>query len=221
MEKPKFLLVDDDEHILFTLEKALTVFDYQIEKATTGRKALKYIEQQDFHIVLLDLRLPDIDGLDVLREIRKSEKKPDVIMISAHGTVVSAVEAMKLGCVDFLTKPFDLSELREMIESVLRRKNMSQIDNLKFESLIQMVKIQAREQHFHKAIETMEKALEIKPDHAPSYNFLGALYEILGKTSEAITAYKTSTEIDPEYRPAADNLARIRKAGAGNNIILE
>ena len=88
-----------------------------VQTAGDGEEALQKLQDSDFSLVLLDLKLPGMDGLEVLRRIRESRPKTRVIMITAHGTIDYAVEAMKLGAVDFLRKPFSPGEIRTLVSS--------------------------------------------------------------------------------------------------------
>ncbi|HMR67799.1 MAG TPA: response regulator, partial [Anaerolineae bacterium] len=106
MANQKILIVDDEKNIRLTMKQALQPLGYELETAVNGEDALQQLEVGDFGLILLDLRLPGLSGLEVLRRV--AELRPDirVILISAHGTVENAVEAMRLGAVDFIQKPF-------------------------------------------------------------------------------------------------------------------
>ncbi len=109
------LIVEDEAILGDSLREWLTDSGYRAEIAREGDEALQFIEQRDFDLMLLDLRLPGKDGLEVLRQARV--KKPNVkgIIITAYPEVKSAVEAMKLGAIDFLTKPLDLENLERLV----------------------------------------------------------------------------------------------------------
>lgn len=110
------LIVEDEAIVRDSLRDWLIDAGYGVMVAREGYEALKIIEERDFDIVLLDLRLPGKDGLQVLREARL--RKPGIkgIIITAYPTVTTAVEAMKLGAIDFLTKPLDLTKLEHLIQ---------------------------------------------------------------------------------------------------------
>jgi len=113
------LIVDDEAVMRESLRDWLTDGGYQVEMASNGEEALKTIAEHDFDVVILDLKLPGKDGIEVLREAR--EKKPQLkgVIITAYPSVLSAVEAMKEGAIDYLTKPFDLNELEKLIRETL------------------------------------------------------------------------------------------------------
>ncbi len=119
-EKMKPILIVEDESVMReSLRDWLTDSGYQVETAKEGEEALKAIAQQDFSIVLLDMKLPGKDGIEVLREAR--EKSPELkgIIITAYPSLESAVEAIKMGAVDYLPKPLDLNQLEKLIRDTL------------------------------------------------------------------------------------------------------
>lgn len=219
MRTAKILIVDDEKNILRTIAKTLA--DYEVKSLGTGSEALDTMKNEDFDVVILDLRLPDLDGLEVLRQLDRVGKKHQVIMITAHGTIDFAVEAMKLGCVDFIQKPFDIGLLRSTVDDILARENLSEQQNLKFDSLLQMAKYQTQQRHFQTAMETVKQAIALRPDDALAYNYLGALCEVMGRIPEAISAYQTSSMLDPANEAAKNNLLRIRNAGLMDHINLD
>ena len=113
------LIVEDEAIMRESLRDWLTDGGYQVETAEEGEEALKAIAEQDFGVVILDLRLPGKDGIEVLREAK--EKRPQLkgIIITAYPSVQTAVEAMKEGAIDYLPKPFDLNELEKLIQETL------------------------------------------------------------------------------------------------------
>jgi NADH-quinone oxidoreductase subunit E len=119
-EKVKPILVVEDEAIMReSLRDWLTDSGYQVETTDEEEKALKMIGEQDFSILILDLRLPGGDGIDLLRQAKERQPKIKGIIITAFPSVPTAVEAMKEGAVDYLTKPFDLNRLEESIQKTL------------------------------------------------------------------------------------------------------
>lgn len=113
------LIVDDEKNIRLTLSQALTVLGIDVDMAENGKEALAKLKEKDFRLILLDLRLPGIGGMEVLRQIRKIRPETCVVIITAYGTVESATEAMKLGAWDFLKKPFVPEEIKELVSRVI------------------------------------------------------------------------------------------------------
>ncbi|GAI33007.1 unnamed protein product, partial [marine sediment metagenome] len=119
-EKMKPILIVEDEAITReSLRDWLTYSGYQVETAKAGEEALEAIAEQDFGIVILDLRLPGKDRIEVLREAK--EKRPQLkgVIITAYPSVATAVEATKEGAIDYLPKPFDLNHLERIIRDTL------------------------------------------------------------------------------------------------------
>jgi DNA-binding NtrC family response regulator len=120
----KILIVDDEPFNLDLLEQELSDLGYPSERAGDGKQALLKLDQVNPDLVLLDYRMPDMNGLDVLREIRQRRKELPVIMITAYGTIDLAVEAVKAGADDFITKPFDPEHLALVVKKALERADL-------------------------------------------------------------------------------------------------
>ena len=116
-ESPRVLVVDDDNYIRLFLKETLESKEYQVELANDGEEALAKIKSSPPDLVLTDLKMPKKDGLELLKDVNQLDGQIGVIIITAYGTVETAVKAMKDGAFDYLTKPFSITE----IESRLRR----------------------------------------------------------------------------------------------------
>jgi len=113
MQDLRIMLVDDEERFLSTTSKLLSRKGYQPLTATSGLQALEKLESSDVHVVILDVKMPGLDGVATLKEIKQRFPLVEVIMLTGHATIDSAVEGMKTGAADYLTKPCDLDELLE------------------------------------------------------------------------------------------------------------
>ncbi len=123
--KEKILVVDDEENIRKSLKMILEYEGWQFLEAADGEEALDIIQEIfGLDLVLLDIKLPGIDGIDVLREIKKRPYSPEVIMISGHGTITTAVEATKLGAFDFLEKPLQRERVLLSIRNALNQNKL-------------------------------------------------------------------------------------------------
>lgn len=120
VEKSKPILIVEDETVMReSLRDWLTDGGYRVDTAKDGEEGLKAIAKHDFALVLLDLKLPGIDGIQVLREARVIRPHLKVIIITAYPSVETAVKAIKEGAVDYLPKPFDLDDLEKLIRGTL------------------------------------------------------------------------------------------------------
>src|SRR5215475_6194343 len=115
----RILIVDDEKALLLALRGLLSKEGYEVETATSGEEALRRIETGSFHLVVTDLSMNGVSGMDVLERARAFDPDLAVIMITAHGSEKAAVQAMKLGAADYIPKPFDNDELRVVVRRVM------------------------------------------------------------------------------------------------------
>lgn len=118
----KVLVVEDDERIRSLLADALTAWGYAVSTASSAAEAIAHLEAQLFDTVLCDVRLPEMDGVALLREIKHRDPAVEVVMMTGYPTVRTAVEALKLGAYDYLAKPLNLDELRHLMGRVMERR---------------------------------------------------------------------------------------------------
>ncbi|OHY30046.1 DNA-binding response regulator [Streptococcus parauberis] len=127
--KKHVLLVDDEEHILRLLDYHLAKEGYQTELVGDGRSALKLAETEHFDFILLDIMLPQLDGIEVCKRIRAKGITTPIMMVSAKGDEFGKVLALELGADDYLTKPFSPRELIARVKAILRRTEKDQTDD--------------------------------------------------------------------------------------------
>lgn len=120
----KLLIVDDNEESLRSLELAFRKSGYELFTASGGREAIELMEQHDIDVVVCDLKMPDATGMDVLEASRRLEPPPLVILLTAYGTIESAVQALKAGAFHYLTKPVNLAELRIQVARAMDHQNL-------------------------------------------------------------------------------------------------
>ena len=120
------LIVDDEEKICWALEQSLREEGYATVAASNARNALDLIGKTPPDLVLLDFKLPDMDGMEVLKKIRESNRTIPVILMTAHGKVQTAIQAMQYGAYDYLIKPLDLHGVRRVVKEALRSMNQDQ-----------------------------------------------------------------------------------------------
>ena|SRR3989338_8972716 len=113
------LVADDEVDLCKTLERVLAKEGYRVLTAHEGEKALALLKEEGIHLLLLDLKMPGLGGLEVLQRVRKDYPSLAVVIMTAYGSLASAREAMQLGAVDYLTKPFDLNVVRAVVKEAL------------------------------------------------------------------------------------------------------
>lgn len=128
MKGLRILLVDDEPLMRLSMVDALEAIGHDVEAAPSGTEGIEAIRQRPFDLVITDLRLPGADGLTVLKAAKEQSRYAEVVVITAHGSVETAVGAMKLGAFDYVTKPFQMDELLLIVERLgrvvtLRREN--------------------------------------------------------------------------------------------------
>lgn len=122
----KILVIDDESPIRLSLKDILEYEGNKVSLAESGMKGLKYLEKEDFDVVLCDIKMPKMDGIEVLSRIIENGYDTHVIIISGHATIDTAVEAIKLGAVDFIEKPIDLNRLLVSIKNAHKNKELQE-----------------------------------------------------------------------------------------------
>jgi len=142
MVKPRILVVDDEEPIRKALRMTLEYEGYEVSEASSGNEALDRIEDDLPDLVFLDIKMPGMDGLEVLGEVRERTTAPQVVMISGHGNVETAVQATKKGAFDFIEKPLETERVLLAVRNALERKELQdEVGRLRvrFEKRYQMI----------------------------------------------------------------------------------
>lgn len=209
MSSASVLIVDDEKNIRLTLSIALEQLGISVDTASTGTEALEKLAEKSYKVILLDLRLPDLDGMEILRHLAEMRPEIKVIVITAYGSIDLAVEAMKLGAVDFLPKPFDTTAVREMVRRVSDRESLEKQQGQDYEHYLELAKQQISNGQFNAARVYAQKAIFLNANRPEAFNLLGGLLEARGKRQEADTNYRVALELDPTYEPARQNLTRV------------
>ena len=122
MDNFKVMVVDDELDFLETIVKRLKARKIEVTGAESGFKALELLADQDFDVVVLDVKMPGMDGIETLREIKKRKPLTEVIMLTGHASVESGIQGMQLGAFDYVMKPVALDELLEKMRQAYERK---------------------------------------------------------------------------------------------------
>lgn len=214
------LIVDDEKNIRLTLSQSLEMLALETDTAINGEEALEKLKDKNFDLILLDLKMPGMDGMDVLRRVQQIRPDIRIIIITAHGTIESAVEAMKLGAVDFLQKPFAPNQIRDLVSRVVDREKLDAQQITDYTSFFELAKRCMMDRNFSAAMEHARKAIAIDPFRPEAFNLLGILFEIHGDRLQAQKNYRAALSLDPTFQPAINNLSRSTGFNPQQGIIL-
>jgi DNA-binding NtrC family response regulator len=123
-KEAKILVVDDDKQLADNLVEYLSKLGYQAAAAYGGREALTKFEQGDFQLVVTDLKMPEMDGMELLEAVKALDRRVVVMVITGYGTIESAVEAIKKGAYDYIPKPLKMDELKVIVNRALERHTL-------------------------------------------------------------------------------------------------
>ena len=220
MKQPKILITDDEKNIRLMLRTALAQEGYVVGEASNGQEALDAIELSSPDVVILDLNMPVLDGMAVLERLRSMNvptRKPKVIVLTAYGSIPAAVEATRLGAVDFIEKPVTPDELREVIQSVLAEaarepKPPPTEKDLAggYDAVMARVRKALRAEDLDTAESLLMRAADVSGGRdAPYFNLLGVLYEVQQNWRLAKKFYGKAMHANRKYEPAQANMKRM------------
>ena len=122
MKMPRLLLVDDEVHFALNLKKLLSRRGYEVTAVHDGHHALRLVQQQEFDVVILDQKMPGLDGISTLKELKKKDPRLEILILTGHGSVESGITGLQFGAYDYIMKPTRLSDLEERITQAFDRK---------------------------------------------------------------------------------------------------
>jgi DNA-binding NtrC family response regulator len=213
----RIMIVEDEPHVRLVFRTALDSERCTLTAAEDGETALRWLKLEPCDLVLLDLRMPGIGGMEVLRRLRSTGNDVAVVVITAQDTVPNAVEAMKLGAIDFLGKPLTPDALRRVVAEVLARhpRNESTANvgahAAPTHDMLSSAKRALNHRLFYRAESLLRAAIEERPDSPEPWYLLGILHEVQQKPAAAREAYEAALRINPNYEPAKLHLMRFHK----------
>lgn len=205
----RVLVVDDEAHLRLTLSEALARTDLDVEAVADGTEALARLEAETFQLMLLDIKLPGLDGMAVLRWAREHRPFMPVIMITAHGTPFNAVEAVQIGAADFIQKPFSVEEVRRHVGRVLSRDTLDLETAADYDAFMELGRSRINDRQFDAAAAYIYEALRHDDTRPEAYDLLGVLYQLRGDGKEARRCFEQALALDFSYAPALRNLRQL------------
>ncbi len=121
---PRLLVVEDDEAMRDLLVEELSEAGFQVTAARNGREGIDRVRREPIDLVITDLRMPDLDGFDLIRDVKATPRSPHIVMITAFGSIETAIKAVKLGAYDYITKPFEMEELVLVADKALEERSL-------------------------------------------------------------------------------------------------
>jgi DNA-binding NtrC family response regulator len=208
-EQAHILVADDERNIRTNLAALLESAGYVVDVARDGEEALDICKQRHPDIAFVDLHMPKLPGLEVLAQIRALSPKTAVVIITAYGSAASAVEAMKLGAVDFLEKPFEPKIIGILAEEILFRRAMQ--PGASFDDLMHLAELARERNAVLEARGYLKAAMTRALDRPEAYYWLGYLSEAQGDQKQAIRYYYMAVTARSDYAPAVEALKRSGK----------
>ncbi len=151
MKGSKILLVDDEVVFTTNMSKLLNSRGYRVTAVNSGDEAIRELEADDFDVVVLDLKMPGMDGITTLKEIKKLDLFTQTLILTGHGSIDTALEAVKLGAYDYLTKPCEIDDLVEKIEGAWVKKEQHVQEEL--------------QENIQKMVESPASVFDLYPKH--------------------------------------------------------
>jgi len=156
----RLLIAEDEANLRLVLQKELQRLGYRVQAAPDGEAALRKLEESNVDVLLCDINMPNMDGMELLRRVHERPNPPEVIMLTGQGTIETAVEAMKLGAYDYLTKPYSINELDVRVRQACEKRNL-RVDNQRLRAQIErktpLPEIVSRSRAMAEAIRLVER----------------------------------------------------------------
>lgn len=205
------LIVDDEPNVRLMYRSALEGCGYEIFEAASGPEALDQCMARKHDAAILDLRMPGMDGLELLREMQELNITTPAVIITAFADVPNAVNAMKLGAIDFLQKPLRPDQLRNVVKDILERHEPEEKKHEPhdFDYYLRCAKRAINLRDFAAAKGHLIKALDLNPDSPQAMNLVGVMLEMREEFEQAKRYYGEAIKLDRNFGPAQQNMRRI------------
>jgi DNA-binding response OmpR family regulator len=205
----RLLIVDDETNVRLSFRMTLETEGYEILEAHSGEHAVQLLAQHSFALAILDMRMPGMDGLELLAKMRESGIRVPAMIVTAYSDVSHAVKAMKLGAIDFLQKPLRPAEFRNIVAEIITRHAQDDSTVETFDAHIVAAKRCLNLHAFAKARLHLATALELNVKSVEAFNLAGVLAELLEDYDKAREYYGQAINLDKNYEPAQQNMRRL------------
>jgi len=203
----RILVVDDERNIRKNLGMVLEAAGYEVDTASDGEEALAKSRELSYDIAFVDPQMPKVGGLALAHFLRGLSSATAVVILTAYGSVASAVEAMKLGAVDFLEKPFDPKAILLLVEELLLRKQVGSRGSV--EGLLHLAELARERKAYVEARVYLKTAMVRNLTRPEPYYWLGVLCDEEGNTRQAAHYYYMALDVGQTFLPAREALQRL------------
>lgn len=205
----RILVIDDTKNIRLMISKCLSSEGYEVDTADNGYDGISRFREKDYDIVILDIRMPELSGTEVLKILKGIRSNIDVIIITAFPTVKNAVDCIKMGAVDYLRKPFTPNKIKEVIDSLINRENVTSLDTDDYIQAMQYAKKCIKDGNFDDAIKFLRKAISISIEGSEAFILLGNIFEMKGDFPNSQKYYKIALQLEPDSDEIYESLKRV------------
>lgn len=215
MKPQHILVVDDESHVRMTLKQVLEDAGYQVTTAESGPVALDHLEDNKCDLMLLDLRMPEMNGRDVLDIMTERRPELPVVIVTAHGTVDEAVELIQQGADNFIHKPFTPEQIRTTVAQTLAQEAPEA--DAPYEQHIEDAREGIRRKDYEQARQHIQEAFAVDATRPEAFNLLGVLMQLKNQYPEATRYYQSALALQPGYEPAVHNRDNVSKSPSVRN----
>jgi DNA-binding response OmpR family regulator len=206
---PRILVVDDEKNVRFTVTHALRSDGYTVDSAASGTEGLERTSQERYDLILVDLRMPGMTGIDMLRELRRRDPEMPAVIITAYGVPQQLVEAAELGAIDCIHKPFSIQTIRAVVHEVLGREGVVEnaVAQPEVSELIRRAKCAIMHRALDEAHALLEEAIAISSNDGDLYLLAGIVSLLRHDGESARERFRKALQIDPTNKNASEYLA--------------
>lgn len=205
----RILVVDDERNIRNNLTMVLESAGYKVDASGDGEDALTKCKERHYDIAFVDIQMPKMGGLELLRYLHALRPRMAVVILTAYGTASRAVEAMKLGAVDFLEKPFDPKAIQLLCEEIFQRQKTGA--SISMEDLLHMAELARERKAYVEARVYLKTAMMREVARPEPYYWLGYVSEAEGDKRRAMQYYSLALDASADYQPADEALKRLKR----------
>ena len=210
------LVVDDERNVRKNLTIALEALGYTVDATSDSEEALAKCSQRLYDITFVDIETPKIGGFELIRYIRDLRNEATVVMLSEHGTMAMVVNAMRLGAVDFIEKPFDSRKIHLLCNEILQRQRLTA--NQPVNELLRLSELALERNDYIEARVYLKMAILRDGKRPEPYYWLTEGCEEQGNVREVLHYYCRALDVGPTFQPARKALGRLRQLATGTSI---